>query len=246
MPVVLAGQTYLACELRLSDLARLEAWAIASLGSPLDGLDDTATAQDYRDAWTATEAGPPKFGSPEVDASIFATIDGRSLYLAAVLRDDPASLSVPQLRELAGATTDAEWQGVDAIAFALHEADFLEVVRRADAFLGLPAFVADRRRGKSVSWSQAIVEAVTEYHLTFAEVGAMTLGQWRLLRSGGEAEAFAEPLPADPALEDRVTDARLAFWKGYRVWDVPATSPGEATTDGHESDSSIDSGPEST
>jgi hypothetical protein len=224
MPAQLGGQTYLASELRLRDLAQLEAWAIASLGSPLEGLGDDASAEDLRAAWLAAEKRPA-LGSPEVDASVFTTIDGRGLFALLVLRDDPRKLTADLARQIATQASAEEWERVDRIAFAIVDGDFLEVVRRVDRLLGLPSFAVAKARGKTVPWAKAIAEAVEIYHLSPAQIGELTLGQWRILRSGGECLKLEEPLPADGDLEDRVMTVRGEFWAGHQV------APDDSTED---------------
>ena len=215
MPVTLGGQTYLASELRLRDLAQLEAWAIASLGSQLDGLGDDASAEELREAWLATENGSPALGSPLVDQSIFATLEGRSLFLLLVLRDDGRKLTSDQAREIAASVTAPEWDQLDRRAFSILDGDFQEIVRRVDKMLGLPTFVPVKERSKTVPWPKAVAESVELYHLSFADLAELTLGQWRVLRSGGESDKFGEPMPADSELEDRVMTARGEFWAGH-------------------------------
>ena len=218
VPIDLGGVAYLAMPLALEHLAQVEAWAVAALPSPLaalEGIDpaDPAYPEALRAAYRACDAWPPKLGDPAVDALVFETVEGRALLALHCLRDDPRALSAERAAELASAADRDEWRRFDRVAFALDPSPFVEVLALVNRHLGFADFAtAGDRDGGAIPWTQAIAEACVEWGYTPSQVGALTLGQWRILRSGGKGRERTEPEPADPAVLDLYADAHARFW----------------------------------
>lgn len=226
--VKVAGRVALASELRVRDLAALEAYIAAVLVSPLHGLDEAA--EDYperlREAYDLAAEWPPGIDSPHGLAALFADPAGLALFVSLALRDSPEI----DPEAVAAAIDQDELAALAKVAFG-DRPDWRPVVVRAiDDHLGLPAFEAREDRGEAatVSWSRAVGETLAGDPSRLAALGDMTPGQVALLRAGGEAEDKGDPMPADDALTDAVTRARYRFWHGK---EMPEATTAEADPD---------------
>lgn len=204
-------------ELLVRNLATLEAFAVACLGTPLDGLHDDA--DDYPDklraAYDAALTWPPEIGSPEVDRAVFSSPEGIKLFLTLVLRDTPQDV----IASLVGTIAQDEFSAIEQVAWGSQPGDLYhrEVVGRIDRHLGLPGFAPrsddDDEPMTGTPWSKAIGEVVANHGWASPEaVGNLTLSQWRMVRCGGDTGEREDPLPSDPKLNDRVCTARREFF----------------------------------
>lgn len=218
-PLVVAGRVVLASELRVRDLATIEAYTAARLGAPLAGLD--AAADDYpdrlRSLYDTLERWPPDVGSPETAAALFGDRRGLAFFLALTLR--ASGLSADELDAVALEAEPDEVQEVERVAWGVQADHKADLVRLIDDHLGLPAFRPrpTPMRGRPISWAQAVGDAVDGDPRRVEAVGDLTLSQWRMLRCGGETELRDDPLPEDAELCDRVQDARREFWGVMRT-----------------------------
>ncbi len=222
--VAIGGTTVLASELRLRDLAALESVVAELCPDPLADLDPAAA--DYPERLKALYDGtwPPPIGSAEADAVLLGSDGGRAAFVLTVCRLQ-ADMNAERALELARADDPPGWSELTRIAFALPRRDlWAEVVRLIDAHLGIEPFAAapelPEASDEPITWPEAVAETCEAYGLTIDQVGDLTLGQWRALRSGGKAPVRSEPVPADPELAESVAKARWAFW-----WDKPPAMP---------------------
>jgi hypothetical protein len=63
-----------------------------------------------------------------------------------------------------------------------------------------------------VPWPKAVAETCRAYRKLPAEVLALTLSEFRLIRSGGEAEDREDPMPRGKEARERYMDALEEFW----------------------------------
>jgi hypothetical protein len=206
-PIVLGGRTYLARELRVQDFAALEALAAALAGDPLAKLDPADHAA-LRAAHTAAEDWPPSWGSEACQRAVFGTAAGRALLLTLVLRD-----SGPGPDDGAGLAglTAVEWDALERVAFGVDPRRTLDRLVYEAAGITVPA----SRGPRGVPWEQAIAETCAMLHKTPAEVGAMTLSEVALVRSGGKPPEREITPPAgwsDERVEAELAGPLERFW----------------------------------
>lgn len=210
-PVTIGGAQYWGYPLRLRDLAVFEVLAATSLPDPEDGLgpEPVDTYPDrLRTAFDQALAGPPEWGSPAC-SRVMGTVAAGVYFLQSVFRmgdrDDDARRLIPLM-------TVADWAAVRRIAYGEGH-DPARVERLIDVHLGIAFDESTPVEG--LSWSEAAASVCVTLGKTPAEVAGMTLPEVRFILGRGRKAEYAESLPADGELADRVSLARAEFWKGW-------------------------------
>ena len=222
-PLPLGGVVYLASELRLADLAELQAWINAQVPSPFDLVADVlAGGGPTVPGWLrllgatidAQAAWPKVPGDPEAEALLQAE-GGRKLLLALVLRRHHPDADVGAIY---AAATVAEYSRLHRVAWGV-DPGFA---------LGLLIDGPGPGGGRGPDWARAWFRYVTECK-GGPPFGDLTISQFRAFRSGGKA-----PGSLDTSRPDWLAIARRreAF---FAQADTDETAPvSEETADGHD------------
>lgn len=211
--LTLGGGVYLARELKIRHMARIDSWIVDNLPDPLAAAeteDEHARREALKTAYDAVKT-PKGMGSPEGDALFYGTIEGRALFLRLALRH--SKLSDVDARALAILLEDdpGGWHAVERIAYAMDQ--WSEIVARIDREAGITPFDA-ASEDNEITWAEAIAETSREWKQSVEQIGDWFLSQWRMVRSGGKDEGRSEPLPRDQELAQDIQLRRFKFWQG--------------------------------
>ncbi len=201
--VRLGGAQVVARELRIGDLAQLQAWLEESDPDPMDGLppawadpDPETRPARLAAAWEAAETWPPRLFS-EAGAALLATPAGMAFLMSLCvvsLRGD-----LVRILEILPDVAPVEWSAFERIAWG--------ITPRA----ALAAELApDRSPARAVDWFKALDWATSAEGgagLSRAEFAALTLSEWRALGTGGKDPEHS------PEFAGRVKRARAALGK---------------------------------
>lgn len=162
------GLAIVAHELRLVDLAELQAFVEDSAGHPLAEMPKDL--EGFRAAWHSAPSWPPRIGTPEGSA-ILASPPGRQLFVGLVARrtvDDHLAGAV-------GLAGPAEWAAFNRVAWGLSPREEIAGIIAPDA-----------TPGGGSDWCEDVAAICERYHMTPAQVGELTVSQYRMLASGGK------------------------------------------------------------
>lgn len=194
---VLAGRIYALSELRLVDLAELQAWLELAGPHPLAGLpctendDDQATRPArLRAAWRAAKEWPPIYGSNE-SRDLLASPGGIVAFVWLCLRRNHPEIELDEAAEVAAAMTAENWRELRRIAYGVPI--WRQLIGELDPeWSDSPA--------NSIDWGRAFEELSAERGWTYEQIGEMTLSQWRNYCTGGKpAQYRAQPRPGETA-----------------------------------------------
>lgn len=196
--VTLAGRFYLTRELALGQLATLQSWMTAAAKHPLDAVAESVDPSERRRrlvaAWHALKVWPPPLWGEE-DGAYLGTTEGRAAFLLVALEphnpgfDRKQAVALADAPERGGMSPD-DWSRLRRIAYAI--APWRAVVAELDI-----DWLAEQagRSAEPPDWGGAIIDLVKrDGYGTFEDAARMTIGQWRLYRSGGELEVYRCPM----------------------------------------------------
>ena len=214
--LALAGGVYPGRELRLRDLAALEALCADALGDPLAPLvgsdaDDPATYRARLRAAHAAAEEAAEIPAARVRAWVRAAPAGRAYFLGMVLRD--AGLSAAETLDLAGLLTAEEWDRVERLAYGVDPLAEVWQLILDELGIELPWGDADRR---GTPWRKAMAELCHLLRKTPAEVGAMTIGEANNVRTGGSRPKQGIEQPrgwSEERFDAEIGDRLAAFWE---------------------------------
>ncbi len=194
----IGGRALVVEELRLADLAELQAWLEGQVPHPLDGLPP-AWADPEPDtrlgrlgaAWEASATWPPRLGSDE-GARLLASRQGHAFFVLLAARRRQPGFGLAEALELVDRATPAEWAGLVRSAYAIHPR--LEIAAE---------LAPDLSPGGGSDWCRSLHRAA-EVGNSYPELAEMTVGQWRNTYSEGKA---AELSPEFAATSRRVRQA---------------------------------------
>lgn len=186
--VTLAGRPFLVDELRVGDVAELQAWLDRSHDPlaavrPLFGAAwvDPADRGKFDAAVDLVDEGPPAWGDARA-AELLATPMGLFMFLSVVLKRHQPTLTATELVDLMGAMGPGEYS---SLGEAVHRVDPMDVLSRAiDRHAGTAPDPGDGSPYKWREWAYRVAES-TGY--TFAEMAELTLTQFFSILSGGKA-----------------------------------------------------------
>jgi hypothetical protein len=210
--VVLAGRPYAVCELRLRDLAELEAMALARpaadprelLAAAQASPDPAARRRLLRRAYDAAEA--VGFGGESTLAILDREAAAR-LMLRASLRKHRPRVGAGDLANLIAEMDEGDWARLDRVAFGGDARGAASAAIDAELGIVLPT----PPEGDGLTWAEATVKLATKLRLgpaRLASVGELTLSQVRALLG-------SDPSPATEVPPDRVAEVskrRAEFW----------------------------------
>lgn len=211
-PVTLGGVGYLASELRLLDLAKLQAFVDSRHPSPYDAACGAivAGAAERSLEWKrllaatveAQAAWPKEPGSPEAD-ELLASRGGRMLLIGLVLAREQPDLSGADLSRIYDVTTAAEFVRLSRIAWGN------EPMRDLMALIDGP----EAGSGKGPDWARLWVEYGLEFRgPAFPD---LTITQFIAWRRGGES--YTGRVGGDDHEITRISERREAFWQSLEV-----------------------------
>jgi hypothetical protein len=182
-PIPLGGRLHVVDELRIADLAEIQAWLEAESPHPLadmppswaDPEPETRTAR-LKVAWEDAASWPVRYGSDRA-AVLLGTTGGRAFFLYLCLRRGDPGFGVAGALGLLAEVTPIEWAGLRRVAYGL-------TPRREIADEVAP----DRTPGRLSSWCAAFHRAnEAPGGPGYAEIGELTISQWRNLCSKGKS-----------------------------------------------------------
>lgn len=186
----LAGLDLVVAELRVKDVAELEAW-LAEASDPLRNLphasddpDPDSRPQRLDTAEQAALVWPPAVGSPEADA-LLATLRGRVAYLQVILSRENPDLVRDDYLTLARGMTSGEWASLDRVAWGVHP---LKTIRQEK-------YQADGRHPLA-DWGELLDVLSRERGWTFDEISNLTMGQLAVAARHGKPLDSTEGLPS--------------------------------------------------
>jgi hypothetical protein len=193
MPVAraipLGGRRRVAHELRISDLAELQAWLEEQVPHPLASIPPawadpdpgTRTAR-LAEAWEAAASWPVRFGTARA-GELLASAAGRAFFLWLCLRRGSPSFGVVDALALLAEVTPTEWAGLRRVAYGLTPRQEI-----ADEL------APDESPGRMSNWCLSFHRAVmSDAGITYSSIGELTLSQWRnFCNEGKPAEQSAE------------------------------------------------------
>ena len=180
-PVILAGRLYQVWPARVVDVAKLQDWldtpylqAIESAISRAADLEGGTAARVLFDAFEIPEA--PLFNSTEGRKQL-ATVEGLLTFTAIALERGHPNLTEQQLARVVGAMTVNELGSLRRAFWGGPIYDELTYQLMGD----WPSYTAG-----DTPWPVAIDEVAERLHLTYQQVGEMTLNEFRSARSSGK------------------------------------------------------------
>ena len=185
----IGGRVVVADELRIADLAELQAWLEEQVPHPLADLPpawadpEPGTRLDrLAAAWEAAADWPARYGSVRA-AMLLGTTEGRAFFLRLCLRRSDPSFGVADALAVLGESTPAEWAGLRRVAYGLTPRQEI-----ADEL------APDRSPGRLSNWCLTFHRLnAREGGMGYREIGELTLSQFRNLCSEGKsAELSAE------------------------------------------------------
>lgn len=218
--VTLAGLEYQAGPYRLRDLADLERWAAGRLQmTPPVPADGPGRRAALAAAYEAAERGCGGLGSPEIGAAL-ASPEGTAVQLWLGLRRHNPGLDRADCLELAERVTLDEWDTFARVAWAVHPLDALGEAIDREIGAAMP-----RRRGPAdpAAWGKSLWAVIEATGWTLEQLGELTLPQWDVVRTRGEArhghcDLSPEDLPPGVPwrlVERDVVRPRSEFWREF-------------------------------
>lgn len=219
---------YVVHQLRLVDLAALEAWAIsrsdAAGESPFALLEQAADEEDQPKRWAilrraidAAEAPPFSFGSEQANRLIFATDEGLALQLFLSLRQEDKEFSWLDAQALYASIWECDdalkqWSRFANAAWA--KDPFREAEAAIDSEIGV---VIPTEASEPANWGKLVAKIMERYpgH-TLEQVGNLTMSQWGVLSRGGEAPDHSFDRPENwtrDELHERIQLPRYKFFQ---------------------------------
>ena len=207
----LGGQDWLVSELRLRDIAILEAWVEARTPWPTDLLperDDTDAPTWSRlldAAYNAAERWPPRFGDARCTA-LLNTQDGLAFFVWVAIQRDQPGATIEDARGLVARMGATDWKLLARVLFGGDPME--ELLRLMEEGGGAP----DR---PPVDWEKAVHEVAEMLGITYEAVGEMTLSQFAIARRRGEPlDHGTDVSHLSPEEIAELGRQRAARWKG--------------------------------
>jgi hypothetical protein len=199
--VSLGGKLRPIAELRLIDLAELQAWIEEQVPSPLAGLPEPGDPERdaaLRRTWIPAREWPPKLGTDEASGIINQPEGLIAFVLVALRRGDP-SVTPQDAAECAVKMAPEEWMTLRRIAWGV--SPWREV--RGE-------LVSEDEIGPPIDWVEAFAQMAEVYGFTPETVGNLTLSQWRGYRAG-KADVYRglDRQPGESVKELRERERRL-------------------------------------
>jgi hypothetical protein len=187
--IPLGGSVRVVAELRLRDLAALQAWLEDAEPDPLEdfpalGEDPDPATRPARlhAAWEAAGTWPARLGTDR-GGDLLASPGGRAYLLSLCLArgGDPCPGLAESLLLLDG-ITPTQWGRLIRIAYGVTPREWIAA-----------ELAPDRSPPKPVDYAKAFDQLLEYRGLTYDQAADLTLSQWRLVCSGGKpAEKTAE------------------------------------------------------
>jgi hypothetical protein len=211
-PVTLGGVGYLASELRLHDLAQLQAFVDSRHPSPYDAacgaiaIGAESRSLEWKRLLAATveaqAAWPKEPGSPEAD-EFLSSREGRMILIGLVLAREHPGLGRDDLSRIYAATTAGEFARLSRIAWGN------EPMRELMALIDGP----EESGGKGPDWGRLWVEYGREFRgPAFPD---LTISQFVAWRRGGEC--YTGRVGGDDHEIARISERREAFWQSIET-----------------------------
>jgi hypothetical protein len=187
--IPLGGGHRTASELRIADLAQLQAWLEEQVPHPLASIppawadsEPESRLERLAAAWEAAASWPVRYGT-ERAAELLGTIPGRAFFLWLCLRRDDPTFGVVDALALLHEITHAEWAGLLRVAYG-------RTPRQEIA----DELAPDETPGRMSNWCVSFHRAVmSDAGITYANIGELTISQWRnFCMEGKQAEQSAE------------------------------------------------------
>lgn len=209
--VQLGDATYLAGELRLSDLATLQAWLESRWEEPLDAiradlesgtLSRKAEKALLRDAYERAEAGPPVLFE-ESGSHHLATPEGVCFLIHLGLCRHNPGWKPEQAVAVARALRPGQFAALRAVLFG---ADRLTEIERLLGF-------DHGSGGGRPDWPKAVLDLASAYPgWTIDYVASLTLTQFALARSGGKSPSHTLTARPGETMEQAAERIRQTFY----------------------------------
>lgn len=209
--VTAGGHIIFIRELRLRDLASAQVWIESYVPHPFDaaaaegGDDLEAVRAALQRRHDEVFAYPPIIGTPEARKIMPAETRDTMFLLCGMKRVDAKTLFEDASRCRA-AMSPAEWRRAERILFGVPA--WVE----CQEFLAAMAGHTEEDDGFGPpDWGREVAEFCLEHGFTPDQVANFTLSQWRLLRSGGKADAY-KPLSKPGMTFGEMGEYNRAIW----------------------------------
>lgn len=220
--VPLGSSAYAITPFTLRDLAALERWACAVLGTPRALLAEALADPDpesrrwilYR-AYDRAKDDGPHIEDREA-AALFDTAEGVCVQLWLAIRRHRDEFTHEDAISIANEVTAEQWRRFLEIAWHIHPLD--QVAAAIDEEISV-TFPIRQFPPKPGQWCEAIAKVIEHTGWTLDRIGDLTLAQWQTLFGGESRHPIASPIrPPGWTKEDfqeRVQAPRKAFWAPY-------------------------------
>jgi hypothetical protein len=183
--LTIGGRLVMVAEYRLADLATLQTWLETQAPHPLakippaeDDADPDTRPERLRDAMKALADWPPRIGSIAA-TMLLASMEGRLMQLFVSMARAKPETSIDDAISVLADTTPADFRSVRRVAWGV--AAWREIVSE---------LAPDTEDADPMDWGKELFRLAEAFHWTPDQVGDLTIGQWRLLASGGSADEY--------------------------------------------------------
>jgi hypothetical protein len=190
--VILGGGPRVADELRIGDMARLQAWLEEQTPHPLAEIPPEWADPEPRTrparlkaAWEASASWPIRYGTAE-GSRLLGSTEGRAYFLTLCLRRSDPGFGLADALGLILRIAPLEWAALRRVAYGLTARE--EVAEE---------IAPDAGPGKTANWCLSIHRA-TQFSggPTYQDISEWTLSQWRNFCSEGKAAEFSAEFSA--------------------------------------------------
>jgi hypothetical protein len=181
--IKLGGESHVVDELRLGDLAEIQAWIESAEPHPLDGMPPASADPEpesrlarLAEAWEKARAWPPRLGTTRA-GQLLNSNEGRTFFLVFCLSRRNPSFGLAQALELLPKITPAEWASLRRVAYGITPRE--EIAAELD----------DEDDGDGPpDWCRSVHNALqAEGCPDYRGIGQIYLSQWRNICSQGKA-----------------------------------------------------------
>lgn len=206
--VALAGRVYALAELRLVDLAELQAWLELAAPHPLAGLPHVANDPDPATrrarlvvAWHAAKEWPPVYGS-DAARDLLASPGGAVAFVWLCLRRHQPDTPLDEAANVAAAMTAEEWRELRRVAYGVPI--WRQLIGELDPeWSDSPA--------NAIEWGEAFERLSADRGWTYEQIGEMTLSQWRNYCTGGKPPEYRARPRRGESVRDLMARQREIF-----------------------------------